>query len=368
MDAFREKGARMKPLVCVCYTEERNKVLMVGICGKPRLGAVQGNAFGIAFRTAADETGAEYFHELFESSWIVLDSVAVNSFMISFGPSKTKLLSGGHWNFMMSTQEYWTQPLRPQTRSNVELNAVPPSDSRDQVGPSTRSRAQGRETTRGVTTTSASSAFAGPRNNSSRNHGQTAVADVVSGTIHTIFAATAEERLSRSSQNSGKELRKASANQAFINCNLHINLESSSNSARDDVNCMVSRPPPPPKELTFTCPICMAPFVEEMSTKCGHIFCKACIKSAIAAKKKCPTCRRRITMKDIIRIYLPDASDCSRGDCSSPVRDEMRDLDTSNRNMELNASEVGLNARIRKVLLGVSNWFSRLQNLRTARH
>ncbi|KAL0417480.1 UNVERIFIED_CONTAM: Cell division control protein 45 [Sesamum radiatum] len=82
MDALREKGARMKPLICVCYTQEQKKVLIVGICGKPRLGAVQGNAFGIAFRSAAEETGAEYFHELFESSWIVLEAVAVNSFMI----------------------------------------------------------------------------------------------------------------------------------------------------------------------------------------------------------------------------------------------------------------------------------------------
>lgn len=82
MDALREKGARMKPLVCVCYTNERKKVLIVGVCGKPRLGAVQGNAFGLAFRSAAEDTGAEYFHELFESSWIVLDAVAVNSFMI----------------------------------------------------------------------------------------------------------------------------------------------------------------------------------------------------------------------------------------------------------------------------------------------
>ncbi|KAL3358909.1 hypothetical protein AABB24_015813 [Solanum stoloniferum] len=82
MDALREKGARMKPLICICYTQERSKVLIVAICGKPRLGAVQGNAFGLAFRSSAEETGAEFFHELFESSWIVLDAVAVNSFMI----------------------------------------------------------------------------------------------------------------------------------------------------------------------------------------------------------------------------------------------------------------------------------------------
>ncbi|XP_075519609.1 uncharacterized protein LOC142553323 isoform X1 [Primulina tabacum] len=81
MDALREKGARMKPLICICYTQD-HKVLIVGICGKPRLGAVQGNAFGIAFRSAAEETGAEYFHELFESSWIVLETGAINRFMI----------------------------------------------------------------------------------------------------------------------------------------------------------------------------------------------------------------------------------------------------------------------------------------------
>ncbi|KAI4354326.1 hypothetical protein L6164_003196 [Bauhinia variegata] len=82
MDALREKGARMKPLLCACLCQEPNKVLIVGVCGKPRLGAAQGNAFGIAFRNAAKEIGAEFFHELFESSWIFLDSAVVNSFMV----------------------------------------------------------------------------------------------------------------------------------------------------------------------------------------------------------------------------------------------------------------------------------------------
>lgn len=82
MDALREKGARAKPLLCACLSQEPNKMLIVGVCGKPRLGAVQGNAFGVAFRNAAEEIGAEFFHELFESSWIVLDKGAVNNFMI----------------------------------------------------------------------------------------------------------------------------------------------------------------------------------------------------------------------------------------------------------------------------------------------
>ncbi|KAF8398077.1 hypothetical protein HHK36_017004 [Tetracentron sinense] len=82
MDALREKGAKMKPLICACIAQEPSKVLIVGVCGKPRLGAVQGNAFGLAFRAAAEEIGVEFFHELFESSWIILDAVAVNSFMM----------------------------------------------------------------------------------------------------------------------------------------------------------------------------------------------------------------------------------------------------------------------------------------------
>ncbi|XP_020101370.1 cell division control protein 45 homolog [Ananas comosus] len=82
MDALKERGAKMKPLICACLAKEPEKVLIVGVCGKPRLGAIEGNSFGLAFKTAAEEIGADYFHELFESSWIVLDTVAVSSFMI----------------------------------------------------------------------------------------------------------------------------------------------------------------------------------------------------------------------------------------------------------------------------------------------
>lgn len=82
MDALKEKGARMKPLLCACLSQETNKMLVVGVCGRPRLGGGQGNAFGVAFSKAAQDIGAEYFHELFESSWIVLEANVVNSFMV----------------------------------------------------------------------------------------------------------------------------------------------------------------------------------------------------------------------------------------------------------------------------------------------
>ncbi|GAV70720.1 CDC45 domain-containing protein [Cephalotus follicularis] len=82
MDALKEKGARMKPLLCACLSQEPGKVLIVGVYGKPRLGAAQGNAFGNAFRNAAEEIGADFYHELFESSWILLDAKDINPFMV----------------------------------------------------------------------------------------------------------------------------------------------------------------------------------------------------------------------------------------------------------------------------------------------
>ncbi|CAH8359477.1 unnamed protein product [Eruca vesicaria subsp. sativa] len=63
--------------------------------------------------------------------------------------------------------------------------------------------------------------------------------------------------------------------------------------------------PLPPEEPKFSCPICMCPFTEEMTTKCGHIFCKGCIKMAISKQGKCPTCRKKVTARELIRVFLP---------------------------------------------------------------
>ncbi|CAH2049691.1 unnamed protein product [Thlaspi arvense] len=56
---------------------------------------------------------------------------------------------------------------------------------------------------------------------------------------------------------------------------------------------------------TFYCLVCMGQLREETSTKCGHIFCRECIHSAIAVQGKCPTCWRIIGIKDTFRVYLP---------------------------------------------------------------
>lgn len=82
LDALKERGAKVKPLICCCMSKEKNRVLVVGVCNKPRIGAVKGNEFGAVFKAAAQEFSAENFEELFESSCIVIDALALGSFMI----------------------------------------------------------------------------------------------------------------------------------------------------------------------------------------------------------------------------------------------------------------------------------------------
>ncbi|KAI3418568.1 uncharacterized protein J3R85_013617 [Psidium guajava] len=207
----------------------------------------------------------------------------------------------------MSTQMTKNPPLRGYRRRkaglNLDLNNEPPVENRDHEGTSTQvvsqqvgDSHQGQQPLQHATidveaidddvTISSPRAFAEAKNKSRRNQSRTVVVDVESDEHNTRF-----------------KRRRFHANQDSVNCGLYINLESSNNYVREKVVNLP--PPPPPKEPTFTCPICMGPLVEETSTKCGHIFCKGCIKAAITAQAKCPTCRKRVVMKDLIRVFLP---------------------------------------------------------------
>jgi hypothetical protein len=52
------------------------------------------------------------------------------------------------------------------------------------------------------------------------------------------------------------------------------------------------------------CPICQDTCEAPASTSCGHVFCQECIRLALREKSVCPTCRKRITMKNVHRIFL----------------------------------------------------------------
>ncbi|VFR02026.1 unnamed protein product [Cuscuta campestris] len=199
---------------------------------------------------------------------------------------------------------------------NVDLNAMPPRENLNQEGTSSRVVSPDETPVPRVTLTSqpidvegldddddviilSPRAFAEGKNNPRRNRGGAIVVDVDS-----------EERPCRvASTNTYK--RRSLTNQPVMYSQMCINLDGYNNSqGKNDGSLMlVPAPPPlPPKEAVFNCPVCMGPLVEEMSTKCGHIFCKVCIKASIDAQGKCPTCRRKITMKNTIRVYLPSTS------------------------------------------------------------
>ncbi|XP_020152207.1 uncharacterized protein [Aegilops tauschii subsp. strangulata] len=85
--------------------------------------------------------------------------------------------------------------------------------------------------------------------------------------------------------------------------------ERSSNQRNSTVR--VSRPSAnaAPNEPTFTCPVCLNKMELPSATSCGHVFCEKCIKAAIKAQKKCPTCRKRLGPKSYRRVYLPATAD-----------------------------------------------------------
>lgn len=62
-----------------------------------------------------------------------------------------------------------------------------------------------------------------------------------------------------------------------------------------------------PEKNQPTCPICFEKLGGEvlpMTTICGHIFCKKCITRAVKTSKRCPTCRKNVTIKKIHAVYL----------------------------------------------------------------
>lgn len=63
---------------------------------------------------------------------------------------------------------------------------------------------------------------------------------------------------------------------------------------------------------TMHCPVCLDSFAkigrsgrQLKSTTCGHVFCNICIQHAMELSKKCPTCRHKLSSRNIHSLYLP---------------------------------------------------------------
>ncbi|PSS34825.1 E3 ubiquitin-protein like [Actinidia chinensis var. chinensis] len=148
--------------------------------------------------------------------------------------------------------------------------------------------------------------FAEAREKARRNRGVVEVNDAES-----VFQRGHSELIAISIPSGNNRRRRGPTKHTIVNgvgdhC---INLESNEKFKSNNVAATpeMSQRVPMPKASSFSCPVCMGPFVEETSTKCGHIFCKMCIYAAIAAQSKCPTCRRKLKVKDTIRVYLPSS-------------------------------------------------------------
>ncbi|CAL1354492.1 unnamed protein product [Linum trigynum] len=83
-----------------------------------------------------------------------------------------------------------------------------------------------------------------------------------------------------------------------------LELGTSNNKAKNVQEAIC--PVPTQKESIFSCPICMNDLVEPTSTKCGHIFCKECLRKSLASfDNKCPTCTQKVGKRGFFRVYLP---------------------------------------------------------------
>lgn len=92
-----------------------------------------------------------------------------------------------------------------------------------------------------------------------------------------------------------------------IDCELYPSLEGSYSTKESKMVATPCPAPllPPPKEPTFNCSVCTSELTEPCSTICGHIFCRHCITDSIRKQKKCPICRKRLTLKNFHRVFLP---------------------------------------------------------------
>ncbi|GJE86487.1 RING-type domain-containing protein [Phanerochaete sordida] len=63
----------------------------------------------------------------------------------------------------------------------------------------------------------------------------------------------------------------------------------------------------PTSGVFFSCPLCLEAPKESSATRCGHLFCTPCIRTALSNKKMCPVCREFAVPKQLRRIYLSAA-------------------------------------------------------------
>jgi SNF2 family DNA or RNA helicase len=75
-----------------------------------------------------------------------------------------------------------------------------------------------------------------------------------------------------------------------------------------------------------TCPVCLdePPPGELAVAKCGHSFCKSCIERCVSEKRMCPTCRERLTMKELFVVAAASSSSAAQVQPQDPAQERER--------------------------------------------
>jgi hypothetical protein len=54
----------------------------------------------------------------------------------------------------------------------------------------------------------------------------------------------------------------------------------------------------------FKCVVCLDGVIDATATFCGHVFCEACIMASIESNQRCPTCRCKLSLKEIHPLFV----------------------------------------------------------------
>mmetsp|Transcript_27442 Transcript_27442/g.78979 ORF Transcript_27442/g.78979 Transcript_27442/m.78979 type:complete len:147 (+) Transcript_27442:38-478(+) len=79
--------------------------------------------------------------------------------------------------------------------------------------------------------------------------------------------------------------------------------QSASASSRGEPTS-ASRPPGGNESSKFECAICFEEATEPVVTRCGHLYCWACLHDwLVDGKEECPVCKAGVTVDSLIPIY-----------------------------------------------------------------
>lgn len=89
------------------------------------------------------------------------------------------------------------------------------------------------------------------------------------------------------------------------NDSITLEVELKVNKLDDDDSAIEAKNAAKPRRLE--CSICLEEMdnQEVSATKCGHMFCTACITKAVTDRKACPMCNKAAQLEDLRCLYLP---------------------------------------------------------------